>query len=543
MTHVNDLIIYPQIMYEAYINGSWVDISNDVLADKQQTCEYGIMGNGQADRVATTGTLKFMLRNDSGCTGGKANYYSPGSANARVGWNIGIPVRLSFIHDGDTVRKFYGHVGQIKVNTDYDEKSVEVTALDWVDYATKNPVLLPAIQYDKTMDEVAQSLVEAASVQPLHATYHPGQSEFNTAFDTVRNTTKIIGELGKLANSELGYVYIKRDWADGETFVSEGRYTRSAATEPTHLPGAFGWLLKEDGDFLLKEDGYKIILNTTQLAVVDNLMTSLKTTYGENVLNRVICRYYPRRVDTAYTVLYSLNSPQLIAAGETISVRGAYVDSVTKAQKVNGTDMQIPASTTDYQMWQNANSTGVNRTASLDVVANYGTEAVEYTLTNNNASASYITKLQARGIGIYIDSPLEVIAEDSGSISTYGYNEVTLDMKYQDTVEAPTSLAAVILAQDSSPRTQLTQIDLLANTNNDLMHLFLYLDIGDLVQIIETNQGIDNFYYINGIKFTIKGKAIYYSWVLKDALTLNNNYWQLEVAGKSELGITTILGY
>lgn len=541
------MAVYPtSITYEVYINGAWEDITHDVILS--QECKYGIQGNSQVDRVASTGILKFTLRNDSSSLGGIEGYYSPNVSGAKSGWRIGIPVRLVILYDGQTFYKFYGHITKIDLMSgQYGIRRVNVEASDWMDYAATHPLILPEIAYDKRIEEVVDLILDNMPVQPLNKSFSVGENTFPTVFDTVRDNTKALSEFTKLALSEPGYIYIRRNRTDGETLVVESKYTRNTDSELTKVPiskANSGFLVLETGDYLLLEDGSRIYLDEITEIDFDNNMLSLETQYGSNLVNRVSVKAYPRKVDSAATtVLFSLNTAISLSAGETKTFRGTYRDPSGGANKVSGKDMVAPEATTDYLFNSKADGTGTNLTANLSVTAVYGSEGVEYTLTNNG-SAGYVTKLQARGKGIYIYDPIQYISEDTTSINSYGYMPLTVEMKYQDNPYEAITVADTILQQDKDPRTVVDTINLFANYNELLMFAFLYLDIGDLIHVKENQTGIDNFYYIQAVEFSIQaGGVIKYSWTVKDALSLSTIYWTLDTVGKSELGTTTVIGY
>ena len=76
------------------------------------------------------------------------------------------------------------------------------------------------------------------------------------------------------------------------------------------------------------------------------------------------------------------------------------------------------------------------------------------------------------------------------------------------------------------------------------MLAFLYFDVGNLIRVVDTKHNIDQQFFIQSVKFTIKqGGVILVTWGLVEALYANNVYWELEVAGKSELEQTTFISY
>ena len=94
-------------------DGAWTDIKDDVYVSRQVKATYGIMGEMPKDRMARTGTLDFILRNDDSNSGGLAGYYSPDHANLRSGFAIGAGTRLKFTYSGSTFYKWTGALAKI----------------------------------------------------------------------------------------------------------------------------------------------------------------------------------------------------------------------------------------------------------------------------------------------------------------------------------------------------------------------------------------------------------------------------------------------
>jgi hypothetical protein len=534
------MAVYPDsVKYEVYIGSSWVDISADIIGT--DACSYGISGNTPLDRVASAGNLELTLRNDSGCIGGASGYYSPNRTGSLPGWTRGLQLRQTITYLGLTFIKRW-HLTEIKPGSGFDE-IVKVKASDWIEYAATHPIILPALKFDQKIENVVADLVALMPIQPSSTTYGSGTDTFATAFDMVRSETKALSEFGKVAQSELGYIYMRRE----DTLVVEGRNTRTGHDEVVEVPDLAdgGALLMEDGSYLLAEDGSKILLDIAAEAIVDNIMQDADISFGDNLANYVSMKSYPRAVDAAATtVLFTLNSPLQLAAGETKTLKGNFRDPAGGAQGVAGTNMVAPVATTDYLLNTARDGSGTNMTVYLTVVAEYGANDVFYTLTNTAGLGGYVTKLQARGKGIYTYDPVEYIASDTTSINSQGYKPLQFTMKYQDSPDNAAILGDVILAQQKTPRMILNSITFLANYNPSLMSIFIKADIGDLIYIKEDQNGITGYYYIQHIKYDIApGELIHCTYTVVEALALGTAYWELGTAGYSELGTTTVLGY
>lgn len=566
----------------------WVDLTRDVLVNPPIEAAYGIRDNGPQDRTATTGMLKFTLRNDAWNSAGKAGYYTPGGVHCRAGFSYGAIVRLRLLYKDIYYPKFFGRISEIV--PDLDAQTVAVTVLDWIDLAARHRLYLPSYTTSKNAGEVVALVVANMPIAPLAAETAAGAEAFDNVFDTNRANTTALAEIDKVIQSELGYAYIKYnpETESGETLKVEGRYTRANVSGPKVLEYSSttsgklllmdgGDLLLEDGgkvilngvtfeaylneyvygepdpiyirtesaDGLLMEDGGRVILNETIIAGVNNSVMDFKITYGRNVYNQVRYTTYPRYVDAAATtVLFALNSPIELGAGETKSgVLGRFRDPTGGAAKVSGRNMVTPAATTDYLMNSASDGSGTNLTASLTVTAVYGTEGVEYTLTNTSGTKGYITKLQARGRGVYIYDPVSLMVEDATSQAAMGTRTLDLDLKYQKNIETAKTFATTLLNQYMNPQLSIDGVMFNANRNEEMMLMFLMMEPGDCFHIAELRSGISQNMFINGVEYRIEGRAVFCTWIPNPAIYGLKGTWELGTAGKSELDSTTILGY
>jgi hypothetical protein len=177
-----------------------------------------------------------------------------------------------------------------------------------------------------------------------------------------------------------------------------------------------------------------------------------------------------------------------------------------------------PVATTDYLMNTLEDGTGTDKTANLAVNATYGVEGATYTLTNSSASDCYITKLNARGIGIYIPDPVTYIASDDTSELTHGAIDLSMDLKYQDDPDHSALYANINLNNYKDPKTVIENVSFFANRSTNLMYAFLQIGIGDRVHLSETVSGVDGDYFIQGTSFNISaGDVINFKWIVKDA--------------------------
>lgn len=524
--------LFDNIKFEVYISGAWLDITADVMINPSPRWNRGIMGNGQLDRVGSPGYLSFSLDNSEANSASTLGYYSPGNPSALAGWTSGLPVRLSFVFEGETYYKFYGRIKPdgIKVYPGVkEERRVGITVHDYMSQAQNHELKLLILEENKRIDEVVPSIISSMPIAPLATDYDIGTFTFPTVFDTIRSATTATAEFQKLANSELGYIYATGDRTGGETLKVDGNSTRQVAV--TTIPAvAGGFLLKEDGDFLLKEDGGKLILSETQAASFTDseLYPGTEIGFGGYLVNRVEVFTYPRRVDAAATtVLFTLQSEFTLGASETrLNYFGRYRDPSGGASYVNGRDMVVP--TTDDFLAET--TAGVNATTDITLTATYGTEGVSYDFVNNVAANRVIKTLQARGKGIYIYDAVKITYDSTDSQLAHGLLGLNMDMKYQDDPTVGEFFANTVLSQSETPALSVDRAAVFANRSSMTMYGFLALEPGTKVSFTETVTGIDNEFFVQGYEAEITdGLHVWWKPILQNAL-LSTGPWTWDVS-------------
>ena len=514
-------------------DNGWTEITSDVLTPIQ--IAYGIDGAGPADRTASSGSLTLSLNNSTSNSAQTLGYYSAGGPFSRVGWSVGIRVRAQFF-DPDTSTwhmKFVGSLTDIVPDAgQYGSRRVRVVAADWMDEAARSTIAGLTTQVNKRSDEVMSTLIGNVSRGPVSSSLGTGKSTFAYALDNTRDDrpNPILQEIAKVTVSELGYSYLKGDGS----FVFEPRFTR---------------------------------VNTSSAVTLTDDMAGLSSNVTRDALfSKVQTIVHPRTVDVSAVVLYRSQNAIEIPIGGTVTIIGGYTDPNNRAQRVGGTSMVTPVATTDYLANSAADGSGTNLTASISVSATLGANSAAFTITNNASVTAYVTKLQARGIGLYDYEHTVGEAVDNTVANDFGEQLSSIDMPYLSDVATgvnaaryllqlysptergrwalgtagsselgeTTALADRVLSSVSSvtvtPRTPALQTQILAR------------EIGDRISIIETVTGIDNAFYIQAISLSVDAPGIpIATWTLAPADT--TVYWSLGTAGFSELDDATRLSF
>lgn len=537
---------FDSIKVEMQLDGTnWTDVSADVLAPIQ--VKQGIQSSDPLQRVANTGVMSFQLNNSAANSAGLLGYYSPGHTNCVTGFDIGLPVRLLMTYDGRTKCKFIGRIpanGIAVFPGELGTRKVGVTVNDWMDMAAKYEIVLPQFTTNKRIDEIVPLIIADMPVQPGATSYETGDYTFAAVFDLVRPKTRAMQEFTALAISEMGYIYITHDWDNYEILKVENKSARNAtplATDIIISTDESGFIQAQDSTYLLQETGDKLVLDETQSAwAISETHMAMTTTYNNYFCNRVTAKAYPRQEDTSNQVLFTLQKPLKLDAGETRdNYSVTYKDPSGGAARVTSRSMVDPVADTDYTMNTLADGTGTDITDDLSVTVTYGTNSASYTLKNNSASDGYITKLQARGKGIYTYDPVEYISSDAASEAAVGVYNKSLDLKYQDDANAAQQFADYIRFNYSQIGMVPETVTIAANLSSLHMWAFLQLEIGASVYVNETVTGIADYYLINGYSFNISQNGhVIFTWYLTPKYIYS---WQLGVTGRSELGLTTYI--
>lgn len=501
------------IAVEAKLDGSnWTAITADVVASAGIRIKCGITSSRLDDRVAGTGTMTLTLNNSASNSGGLVGYYTPGHTNCRSGFAADLPVRLRVTSGAVTRTKFYGRIAQggiMPIPGQYDDRKTSVTVLDWMQYPADEK--LGQIPYKASQNmgtTIAMVEYYMVSPAPLHKDIDAGLTTFDAIFEPAGNGLKGLTEFVRAANSELGWVYIRRDATYDEILRAEHRHARNEK---------------------LFED--------SPLYEFDNDMSGGEL---EAIVKgaKVTLKAYPRSEDTSAVVLHALQGRIFIAAGDSVTITGRYSDPENKAKNISAREVYQPVPVTDYSMWSNEDGTGTDLTNDLDITISAGANSIEYTMENSGSTDGWAL-VQCRGIGIYSYDSIEVVSEPA-TVKT----EIFIDTKYQDNPEEAQGLADYLRDKIENANDIIWKsVTFYPNRSDALMTAFLTGDIGDHIRITEEMSGaVDQDYFINGVGIEIlPGQIIRCTWYLMWDVEPTASYWILEESGRSELDDTTVL--
>jgi hypothetical protein len=494
---------------EMQFNGTdWIDVTADVVG--KYTLKAGIRQGDIVDRVASSGIINITLDNSAFNSLALEGAYSPGHTNCRSGFDIGLAVRLYFVYD-DMPLLVYGRIPKNGINVTAGKLGRRLTKIkvsDWIEEAANSELAGVEVGINKRIDEAVEILTGGMSRPPQSTNYATGDYTFPSVFDSISSRTRVLSELSKLVRSEFGYTSVIPNSLNGETLLVESLSTRPDKTSPFEL--VHDILTTEDGRPLLTEAGVCLGTEVHTDAVFSDTMMTTKPERGKHIVNRVTVTLAPR-VTKSVGVLFTLQQPLFVPAGETVSLSGPYKDPDNAPVSVTGINMIAPVSGTDYIASQYLDG-GSDLTSDFDVSADYSNASkVSYTIENTGTINGWVTTLQARGNPIVTYDVVELSSEDETSKTAYGAHDITYDMPYMsNTIEGP-DISAAILARYKDPFNAVQSARFCANGSAFLMRAFMQLYTGARVTMDETVSGIDTDFFINGFEFEVNpGGVVYY---------------------------------
>lgn len=590
-----------------FSTGVWTDVYDDVLS--VITVSQGIRGTGPLDRVASTGKMTIALLNhDNTYTPDHSNCVSgfDKGTHCRLSVEDDSTTKVKFYGrieriaiakseglDYITTVDVYDYMGALATHElqlpefaeDIRMDQVAMQIIDnmpikplSVESYTSQDVFATAFDTTKSTTKGLQELAKAAQselgyVFMRHDAYG-GTSEVLTLVVSGAGTTAVNGTYyynNDMYSKPYFYKYKGlQDWY--AIYWNSDRWTIMKALPETHLYQSTDdvatpdlvttWTAVEgdlplptvvdaatvyDDEVFVAMGRYERPKMTSKATFTDEQIEQVRVEYGGQYYNDIKTVTYPRKVDaTATTVLFTLNRYVAIDAGATAKVTGRFIDPNQEAQQVSGIEMVDPVATTDYLFNTATDGSGSNITADLDVVAVYGTNGVEYTLTNNNASIGYVTFLQARGKGVYTYRPVEYRQEYDAGITADGRMTLTLAMPYQHNPLVGEDFASGLLDMHKDKKLLITGITYSPNKSATLMGYFRDLYVGDRITLCLSDLGIDSDYFIQGVDFKIAvagGATTCTYTVVSESMMPAADFWELDSATLSQLGETTKLGF
>ena len=496
---------------ELELDGVWTDVSQDLVSAEALSIRYGIWDRHPMARVASTGSCRFTLRNDAGCSGG-LGYHSPGHANVRPGFTRGVRCRVTFELDGEFYQKFTGKVFQIDPEPgQFTLPKTHIVAYDWMDDLAAFPVRAVTPQEGKTADELIDVVLDAmpSDAQPVARALDAGVDTYPYAFDDLGAGANGLALIADVVRSDLGYLFARGDGT------------------------------------VLYRNRHALLSAPVAIALTDAELNSLQVpSQLDQAFNLVRTTAHPKRTPNTTIVLWAKASTDVpsVAAGETKVIWVEYRDPANEDLLIGGQAGQFvtPASGTDYVANAAPDGSGSNLTANIAVSATFFASTAKLDITNSGGSVAYLTTLQIRGKGIYDLSP---VTYESSSVQTYGQRTLDVDLTYQADGNVAQDMATYLRAQLETLNQRPEVCGFIASRSPALLLHAMAREPGDRIRITETVTGIAAAEaQIVGVELTITAPLfVRCAWATAPAFV--SDAWILDDPVRSILDSTTVLGF
>lgn len=498
------------------------------------TSRWGMWGGGLFSRVADIGTLTLTLKNGGNNSAGLEGYYTPGHTNARSGFDIGTRVRIEVTFlDGPLASSSARFVGRVRsitpsVGTTGERVSV-VYCEDFMselgEYLMNN---IPT-QVSKRDDQILTTVFADMDNPPDNTDLQTGQDTYDYAlYDLQDENNNGLNLLERLKLSGLGYFYVDYIDRTGMGAFENEFYSRTRA----------GRAIGATSSYTIADAN-----NATSSTITLHDLTMERTI--NNVLNEIRLRVNPLDIDaTATTTLFELQEEQVLSPGETITIKARYNDAGGGGRRIGATDIVDPlVADTHYRFGSSTGGNDLN--GDLSITSTIGSNAAEYALTNNSGQAGFLNKLVVVGKAIRAYDPVEVVARDATSKTTYGLRSYAQNMPYQNDVNVAYGASEQLLSQYKDPFNRVTSVGFWVVSDIEKQAAdsgFGKIDIGTLVTIKEDMTATDGVYIVNGIEYSMyPNDQVYVRLAVQRASEAQ--YWILGDSALSLLGNTTVLGW
>lgn len=469
----------------------WTSVDDDVLMVVPRSLDYGIDGSLPTDRVAKTGTASFALDNSESNSEGIRGLYTPGGVNALAGFQLGIGVRISIVYGSNPPRpKWQGVIDAVEpLPGIYGLRQTIVHCVDYMDEAARANTRNIPVQTNKRSDQLFSLLLAAIVRQPPATEIGFGMEEYSHAFDNSRDEgLAILTEWSRLADSELGYIYIKSSETQAGIMTFEDRRRRGVVSDPVASFNGFH---------------------------------ALSAVQSRNAItNRVQVKTHPRYVDADLVPIFRLDKALEIPVGTSQTFRAPFTDQSQRRSRIGAIYKEQPVAGTDFEFNTLEDGTGSVISGQLTVTLGAGGNTVDVTVTNNGPYDGFLLEgFQIRGLGVYDEGEVILTAEDAASQAEFGENLLTVDMPYQSDLKVAQNAAYYLLSLSKS-QTSVEEISFIANSSHELMQQAIAREISDRIRITDEMTGIDTDFFINGISLDIDSEGVLRcTWIVTPADT------------------------
>lgn len=468
----------------------------DDISDRYMDANWYLgMRNAYQD-IANNSLLRLVVKNDD-------QYFSPENTTSAISkWLRPYrPIRVSS-NDGSTERVHWiGWIETIEPSVNAKgERTAVITANGPMFFLKATETDQPIAEQVRADEVLERLLLEVVKPPAATDTWVVGRSILN-------NDTKL-GKISDLMDLEEGTITLTMV---GDNWVHRG--ASSDERDTFHVYRAIGDLTSaERGRFFFQRDGKAIFWNRDHLKNIpssgvsfDDSMQGLEYAYAglKDFKNEIVVACHPRNISaTADEILWDLEDPLTIGAGETRTIRAKFEDE--SGGRVGGRDTSL-----------SYNATSSHLTVTMEAKANSATLKV----VNAGTVDATLNSCTIKGQKILDQGRMEALAKDPTAIAQFGRRTMNINASALSDFDAAEAIADYELGQRVSPRGTIQSITLRSHpANGGSAHAHqLARTIGDRITIKETQTNHEADYYIMGEAHRLQAGVLETVWYLEPA--------------------------
>lgn len=449
-------------------------------------------------------------------------------------------IRLRATYLGTTTTIWEGKISDLAFSVGSNaEPTVTITAEDAM-LQLLDKEFTPALETSVTADTIISNMLNKGDIfaYPYAKGYWmlgvEGSSELGL-------TTYLVASAPTSFETGIHVFPYAGDAADRGNGINAQQYIRDVIAAEV---GRFYWDAR-NSEFVLHNRQHDTLNDVSQVKATfqESDLDSVSYVYGQELVNQLTVEFTARTVGGADSIIWSASGlPILLKQNTQRKINARYFDATDNTLKIGATSFTPIRQGVDIIANLASNGSSTDMSDSVIMWADSGATGATVYISNGTTQDIYVTTLQLRG------TPLTSKQDtydtlDGTSRRGYDFYPKVLSVPLMDDPDDAKNFADYQVARFKDPLARLASITFTSLRNTTTLDAAQNRVIGDRITVM-LNNGHDADYFIVGESRTITiggDKPAQITWTLEPAQ--RKLFWVLGLAGQSELGTTTILGF
>ena len=479
------------IHYSIAIDGDHDGVAEHEISGQVIEMRWRLGMKAAYDSMAAASWARITLDNATGA-------FSP----ERSPLTSGTRIRIQSTYKGVARTHFTGAVSHVEPDAGaWSRKLALIHLHDMQVWLESSPARLPP-QINVTAEEVIEALLKQTVMRPAIIA---GYCLINIAGYNQIDSVRLFPPLRPSMRLQAGKT----------RFATVGDWWR----ESTSIRAAIADIVASDrGRFFIDRRGTAVFLNRhhtlahkTLAAEFDDDMSGMAYSCGEQYLNKLSLRMYPRAIGAGDALLWQLRAALRIEPRSELELTLPLRDDRGEPIGLLQVD-----SLDSHFMSAAAGGFDIRRDAWAEIARSDSSSAT-VRIRNRRRQEVYLTRLRLYGKALYRGDPVEIVVADRESITLYGIKQLSLDLPALSDIATAQAFAEYEVARRKQPRGQTHSLSINAREGPTAA---LSASLFDRIRISEAQTGhIKQDYFIIGEEHHVAaaGKRHAVSWTLEPA--------------------------